>query len=226
MLPNINSKEIINFFSIGSHLERLLESDMKGNPTYIGITLKKITDILNENNIEFALAGALALGIRCTPRYTIDIDLIVHPDNYRALEKIFIEHEFQILISDEYMITIKDTTTGVEIDFLFSPFDPEESGRVTATKEKIFGVSLPVIQSEFLLWMYLLSTQEKHKVDGINLIKSGNVNIEKLIDYLNYDKDEESIARLNHWISIAYTEMSETYSKTVNRRKILRERKD
>jgi len=120
------------------------------------------------------------------------------------------------------MMTVKDTGTGVETDLLFSPFDPEESGRVTATGEEIFGVNVPVIQSEYLLWMYLLSDQEKHKVDGINLIKSGNVNLEKLLSYLTYDQDEESLNILKQWVLKADKEMSGSYSKSVRRRKPLK----
>lgn len=199
---------------------------MKGNPTYIGQTLKKITDILNENNIEFALAGALSLGIRCKPRYTVDIDLLIHPDDYKTLERLFRHHGLLILINDEYMMTVKDTATGVETDLLFSPFDPEESGRATATKEEIFGVTVPVIQSEFLLWMYLLSDQEKHKIDGINLIKSGKVNLEKLISYLKYDEDEECLNTLKQWTAKADKEQSGSYSKSVRRRMPLKLRID
>jgi len=119
-------------------------------------------------------------------------------------------------------MTIEDPATGVEADLLFSPFDPEESGRATATGEKIFGVSVPVIQSEYLLWMYLLSAQQKHKVDGISLIKSGKVNFEKLLHYLKYDGDEESSDILKKWIAKANQEKSGSYSKSVNRRKPLK----
>ena len=55
--------ETTDLFSNKNQLQKLLGQDMKGNPTYIGQTLRKIADILNENKIEFALAGALSLGI-------------------------------------------------------------------------------------------------------------------------------------------------------------------
>ncbi len=207
-------------FSNGYHIEQLLGEDMKGNPTYIGQTLKKITDILNKNDVEFALAGALSLGVRCKPRYTTDIDLLVHPDNYKTLEKLLEASGMLMLLNDEYMLTVKDVATGVEVDLLFSPFDPEESGRVTATREELFGINVPVIQSEYLLWMYLLSDQEKHRVDGMNLIKSGGVNLEKLITYLDYDEDEESANKLIQWIFKAREESSGSYSKSVRRRKL------
>ena len=76
------------------HLEHLLEQDMKGNPTYIGQTLQKIADILHEHHIEFAVAGALSLGIRDKPRYTSDIDVLIHPDEYKTLEKLFKRYDF------------------------------------------------------------------------------------------------------------------------------------
>ena len=197
---------------------------MKGNPTYIGQTLQTIADMFHEHHIEFAVAGALSLGIRSQPRYTSDIDVLVHPDEYHTLENLFTHSEFNMLMHDEYMLTVKDSRTGVEIDVLFSPFDPEESARATATNEDMFGVSVPVIQSEYLLWMYLLSDQEKHKVDGINLIQSGNVNCEKLSQYLQYDGDEQCLETLREWIAKAEQEQQHSYSKSVRQRKSLKDR--
>lgn len=192
---------------------------MEGNPTYIGQTLQKIADIFNTHHIEFAVAGALSLGIRDKPRYTSDIDVLVHPDEYQKLANLVQHADFAILMKDEYMMTVQDTRTGVDIDVLFSPFDPEESARVTATTEEMFGVRVPVIQSEYLLWMYLLSDQEKHRVDGINLIQSGNVNCEKLSQYLQYDRDEQCLETLRAWIAKAEQEKQHSYSKSVRQRK-------
>ncbi len=191
---------------------------MKGNPTYIGRTLQTIADLFRSHHIEFAVSGALSLGIRDKPRYTSDIDVLVHPDDYQTVENVFIHVDFTILLHDEYMLTVMDASTSVKVDVLFSPFDPEESARATATCETIFGVNLPVIRSEYLLWMYLLSDQEKHRVDGINLIKSGNINLEKLVQYLQYDGDNESLERLDHWKARAKQEQQSSYSESIKRR--------
>jgi hypothetical protein len=222
-LPNPRIFESTSSVLATHHLEQLLGHDMKGNPTYIGQTLQKIADLLHEHHIEFAVAGALALGIRDQPRYTSDIDVLVHPDEYHTLEKLFRKYDVTILMNDEYMMTVKDSQTGVEIDVLFSPFDPEESARATATTEDMFGVSVPVIQSEYLLWMYLLSDQEKHKVDGINLIQSENVNLEKLSQYLDYDGDEQCLETLSQWVAKAAQEQQTSYSRSVRQRKSLKD---
>lgn len=143
----------------------------------------------------------------------------MHPDAYKAVENLVKQADFAILLLDEYMITAQDAQTGVEIDVLFSPFDPEESARATATLEDMFGVKVPVIQSEYLLWMYLLSAREKHAVDGINLIQAGKVNLEKLTQYLQYDEDEACLETLQQWIAKAKKEKESSYSKSVRRRK-------
>jgi hypothetical protein len=70
--------------------------------------------------------------------------------------------------------------------------------------------------------MYLLSDQEKHKVDGINLIKSGKVNLEKLSQYLKYDGDDEGLDTLRQWAAKADKEKHSSYSKAVSRRKALK----
>lgn len=192
---------------------------MTGQPTYLGQTLQKIADMFHEHHIEFAVAGALSLGIRSQPRYTSDIDLLVHPDEYPRLKRLVNHSGMTVLRHDDYMMTLKDDQTGVEIDILLSPFDPEESARVTATQEVMFGVRVPVIRSEYLLWMYLLSDREKHHVDGIALIQSGNVNLETLSQYLHYDGDDTCLERLRQWIAQANQEQQMSYSKSIRRRK-------
>jgi hypothetical protein len=200
-------------------IEQLLEYTMTNTPSFIGQTLHRIADLLRSNNIEFAVAGALSFGVRCQPRYTGDIDLLAHPEDHQAIELLVTQAGFVVLLNDEYMITVKDTKTGVDIDILFSPFDPEESARATATDVSLFGVSVPVVQSEYLLWMYLLSDQTKHTVDGIALIQSGNVNFDKLERYLNYDNDKDSLERLKQWIAQAEQEEQSNYSESIRRRR-------
>ncbi len=46
--------------------------------------LKKLTDYLNKDNIDYALCGGLAMAVYALPRATLDIDILIKPE---SLEK-------------------------------------------------------------------------------------------------------------------------------------------
>ena len=50
--------------------------------------LRRLRDALRAGNVDYALCGGLALGIHGHPRATIDIDLLIQPDDYPHVEAI------------------------------------------------------------------------------------------------------------------------------------------
>jgi len=49
--------------------------------------LKKLTQKLDQSGIDYALCGGLALAIYAKPRATLDIDIMVQPDDFSETEK-------------------------------------------------------------------------------------------------------------------------------------------
>lgn len=50
--------------------------------------LKNIVEAFNENKIDYALCGGLALAIYARPRATLDIDIMVEPDSLAGVKQI------------------------------------------------------------------------------------------------------------------------------------------
>lgn len=49
---------------------------------------KALIQLLNKNNIEYALCGGLALAVYAKPRATLDIDLMIKPEVLEKIKKI------------------------------------------------------------------------------------------------------------------------------------------
>ncbi len=52
------------------------------------IELKKLIEAFDNNNIDYALCGGLALAVYARPRATLDIDIMVEPDVLNTVKKI------------------------------------------------------------------------------------------------------------------------------------------
>jgi hypothetical protein len=201
-------------------LESLLSQTPSGCETHLGKTLAKTVDLLQKANLEFALAGAVALGVRCNARYTVDIDFLINPENQPECKNLFKQEGFVTKIDDEFMATYQDVETNVDVDLMFGGFDPEESARVDTTQEKVFNVTVPVVKSEYLLWMYLLSGREKHHVDGLEILRREKVDVKKLKKFLTYDGDQDSIRKLERWEKQAQKEKKMSYSESQRKKEV------
>ena len=52
------------------------------------VELSNIIKAFNENEIDYALCGGLALAVYAKPRATLDIDIMAHPDFLDEIKKI------------------------------------------------------------------------------------------------------------------------------------------
>jgi len=60
------------------------------------IELKNIIESFNENKIDYALCGGLALAVYARPRATLDIDIMVEPDKLSKIMPIVTDLGFNI----------------------------------------------------------------------------------------------------------------------------------
>ncbi|HEX2122867.1 MAG TPA: hypothetical protein VHL59_14645 [Thermoanaerobaculia bacterium] len=56
--------------------------------------LLRLRDALHEALIEYALCGGLAMGVHGFPRATVDIDLLIRPEDYPRVERVAAELGF------------------------------------------------------------------------------------------------------------------------------------
>jgi hypothetical protein len=145
------------------------------------------TDALKREGIEFAIAGAAALGTYAAPRMSKDIDLLVDPSKWREAIRALKAAGFKG-VSDQILAQL-DYKNGLRVDLLFGTGNPEEGARFTARTETLFARRLPIVRPEYLLWMYLNSPLQKHRADAINLINNGKVDTLKLDRLLAEDGD-------------------------------------
>jgi hypothetical protein len=58
--------------------------------------LKQLLFLLNENKIEFALCGGLAMAVYSFPRATLDIDIMIKPEDLDRTKRVVKELDFSI----------------------------------------------------------------------------------------------------------------------------------
>lgn len=134
---------------------------------------RDILSIFREENVEFLLVGAYALGVHGVPRATGDIDLFVRPDNENA-ERVYkslmrfgapltgikpqdfntVDLIFQIGLPPR-RIDIITSISGVTFDEAFSD-------HITADVD---GISVPVISSDAIIKNKLQSARDKDLLD-------------------------------------------------------------
>jgi hypothetical protein len=83
---------------------------------------------------------------------------------------------------------------------MFGVGDPEESARETAKPRSLFRVTAPVIDTNYMLWMYLLSDQGRHHDRALEILRRGAADVRWLARALEHDGDEDALLRLRELI--------------------------
>jgi len=81
-------------------------------------TLQRVARRLEELDIDFALAGGLAVGIRGHLRLTVDIDLLITAAGLTRFKEVWLGRGYVEKFAGSR--GVKDAETGVSIDFLVS----------------------------------------------------------------------------------------------------------
>lgn len=177
-------------------------------------TFKKIGALFNGLNIDYALIGAVAMGIS-TPyqRFTQDIDILTYDQHRRAIHHEMLRNSFVTrqngLDPGTYLVRYMDTETRIEVDILYSDdmIDPEASAVALAVKATAFDTTVNVCTPEMAIWLYLHSNQIRHKSDIVQLLKTGRVDVPKLCRYIKDADQAFLLEELNLLIKRANDEM-------------------
>jgi len=180
--------------------------------------LKDMAAGLSAAHIDYALVGALARGMYGRPRATRDIDLVAMRSAKTKLMAAFDAMGLMLVQDSPYRLTYKDHKSEVEIDTLLGELDPERSAVADSQSASIFGVPVPLIKPEYLLWMYVLSDRPQHWPDGIDLVNAGRVDLDLLRRDLRRADDAIAERRLTEIIQRAAKERASTYSDSVMKR--------
>jgi hypothetical protein len=164
----------------------------------MGSALRVVSGALKQAKVEFALVGGLALDYHADePRFTRDLDFVVRVEDHQTATRAVKQCGFvKSGIVDDMMAQLENKD-GVGVDMLFGLDDPEESARETAEPGTMLGVRLPIAKPEFLVWMYLISSERRHEEDAERLIESGKVDLLKLATCLRQGGSRYELVKLS-----------------------------
>lgn len=148
-------------------------------------TLGRLTKSLDELRVEYAIAGAMAMFLHGFRRFTEDVDVLVTPE---GLQKIHQELEGRgYLRPFEKSKNLRDTQTGVRIDFLISGQFPGDGkpgpvafpipGQASMEQDGIRVLSLPK-----LVELKLASGQAAHRLSDLG-------DVQQLIHHLKLPRE-------------------------------------
>jgi len=134
-------------------------------------TLRRIAKRLEELNIDYAIVGGMALFFHGYRRFTEDVDVLVTAE---GLAKIHEELEGRGYIKPfEKSKNLRDTVTGVKIDFLVTGGYPGEGkpGSIrfpTPGDVAIETEGIHVLDARSIVELKLASGQASHRVGDLN----------------------------------------------------------
>lgn len=160
--------------------------------------LKRVCELLQEQNIDYMLSGSLALNVYSIPRMTRDIDLVVRMkiedvDNFvKAFEQDF--YCYQPSIEEEIrkkgMFNLIELQSSIKIDFIICKdtlYRKTEFER--RRKTTTLGFESWIVSVEDLILSKLIWIQELQSTKQIEDIQS-------LLEYPTLD-----MAYVKHWIA-------------------------
>src|SRR5438067_8952341 len=131
--------------------------------------LAKLVQLLEAHNVRYVIGGANALSLYVRPRMTVDVDAFVDPTRKADIDKL-LAAEFEVVKIGGFHSKFKHA--DVEIDILYAGASAEDFALANARDAVILGTKLKAPSAEALLWLYLVSEQERNFVDALNLLRS------------------------------------------------------
>ena len=148
-------------------------------------TLRRLVERLDELGIDYVVAGGMALFFHGFRRFTEDVDFLVTADGLRLIHKHL--DGLGYVRPFEKSKNLRDTVTGVKIDFLIAGQFPGDgkSGPVAFPTPSDVGVEIDgvrVIRLEKLVELKLASGQVSHRSGDLN-------DVQRLIQTLKLPED-------------------------------------
>jgi len=150
--------------------------------------LKKITDILNKESIDYMIVGGFAVSYHNRARTTNDIDLVlqIYPHHVESILKYFsdwqdFESSFKESVKMGMLFNITDFETGIRYDFMTYQ-DSDYNWRAFERREEVefFGIKCFISSKEDLIisklkW-YNMTPSDKQMEDLRFLFLDKNLN--------------------------------------------------
>ncbi len=139
--------------------------------------IEKLMTAFNEQDIQYALIGGLALGSWGVPRATVDIDFLVNRDDMDKVDRIMrglgYECKYKTENVSQYVSPLK---VFGEVDFLHAFRNPSISMLRRAEEKKMFDATLPLkvltIEDLIGLKVQAMANDESRKAVDLSDIES------------------------------------------------------
>ncbi len=171
-----------------------------------------IVRVLNSNDIDFSVIGAIALGQYATQRMTKDIDILLLDDAYSDAMEALEDAGYDVRVEMEgSQFSIRSKQKGsFSYDFLFATgVDPEHGAILQPRMATVLGVpKVPVPSPEYLAWLLLQSIEyqtgkkrDLHIHDFKDLLGSGKLNKVKLMTMLQENSSAKGLIKIYQSLS-------------------------
>jgi hypothetical protein len=160
--------------------------------------LIRISIELEENQIEFALIGGLALAAHGVVRATIDIDFLVHGNQKKKVKEIFLNMQYRVANETENVLQVAGEA---QVDMIFA--NRPLSQDMLKSADKISGFPCPVVKAEDIIGLKVqaykndLTREYQDKADIQALITNNDdLNWDKINEYASLFGEERVINEL------------------------------
>lgn len=135
-------------------------------------TIETVGQLANENNIEWALAGGLAVILYGSDRLTKDVDIV-------ASKKLPLESKGNLVQGGE-RYTVKTSNKTVAVDWI-TRSDEARKFYERALKDAVMIAETPILLPEWLVILKYIAGRFKDQEDGVFLLrKKGLVDRQKI----------------------------------------------
>jgi hypothetical protein len=196
-------------------LELVLAVPFSDGPTWprlLSEVFKELVTALSAAEIRYMFTGMIAYGLYAPARYTSSIDLIVYNTSPTKLTALFGGIEFCIREELKHLISFESACSAMTISVRFHDAYPEPCEIESPLRHTVYGLDIPVIKRESLIWMFCRDNNPEMADLTVGLINAGDVDLSALRRDIEAAKDGSALVRLNLAISAASRTKSSSYS--------------
>lgn len=210
----------------GTELERVLNSARSSRLSAPSPTRRSIIEVFTETiaaltraRIRYVLAGTLAYGLYAPPRATENITVLVHPDERTRVKEALRATGFGQPYEWPCQLSFEDRMTGINVTVSLSTHDPGRAALDHPEPHAAFDLIIPVIKPEYLVWLLCRSDLIQPFADTVELVKAGQLDVEKLRRMLRRAGDQATLAQLDRVLKTAAAERHSSYNCSVAARR-------
>ena len=144
---------------------------------------------------------------------------MVHPDERARVREALRATGFGQAKDWSCQLSFEDPMTGIDVMVSLSTHDPDRAALDHPEPYEAFGLIIPVIKPEYLVWLHCHSDLIQPFADTVELVKAGQVDVEKLRRMLRRAGDEATLTQLGRVLKAAAVERHSSYSRSVAARR-------